>query len=83
MKLLYFAWVRSKIGMAAETVSPPESVRDVAGLLDWLKTRGAGYADALTNPAVVRVAVNQRFARPADPVAPGDEIGIFPPVTGG
>ena len=65
MKLLYFAWVRSKIGMAAETVSPPESVRDVAGLLDWLRARGAGYADALANPAVVRVAVNQRFAKSA------------------
>ncbi|MGK9168150.1 molybdopterin converting factor subunit 1 [Inquilinus limosus] len=83
MKLLYFAWVRSKIGTAAESVSPPETVRDVAGLLDWLRGRGANYADALANPAVIRVAVNQRFARPTDPVAPGDEIGIFPPVTGG
>ncbi|MDR6288703.1 MULTISPECIES: MoaD/ThiS family protein [Inquilinus] len=83
MKLLYFAWVRSKIGMAGETVSPPETVRDVAGLLDWLKGRGPGYADALANPAVVRVSVNQRFARLADPIALSDEIGLFPPVTGG
>ena len=83
MKLLYFAWVRSKIGMAGETVTPPETVRDVAGLLAWLHGRGANYADALANPAVVRVAVNQRFAKSADPVAAGDEIGLFPPVTGG
>jgi sulfur-carrier protein len=83
MKLLYFAWVKTKIGMAEEVVTPPAAVHDVAGLVEWLRARGPGYADALANPAVIRVAVNQRFARASDPVGPADEVGLFPPVTGG
>ena len=83
MKILYFAWLRTKAGVGAEEVTPPESVTDVASLVDWLKTRSAGHAAALADLSVVRVAVNQEFARPTDPVKPGDEIALFPPMTGG
>lgn len=83
MRLLYFAWVRSRIGIAEEAVTPPEQVRDVAGLLAWLRSRGPAYEAVLASPGVVRVAVNQAFARPDDPVAPEDEVALFPPVTGG
>jgi molybdopterin synthase sulfur carrier subunit len=83
MKLLYFSWVKSKIGRAAEEIALPEGVRDVAGLVAWLGTRGPGYADAFAAPAAIKVAVNRRFACPADPVGPEDEVGLFPPVTGG
>lgn len=83
MKLLYFAWLRTKIGTGTEEVALPEDVRDVAGLIDWLKGRGAGYADALANPSLVRVAVNQEYVGPEHPVADGDEVALFPPVTGG
>ena len=83
MKLLYFAWVRQKIGTAEEEVSPPAEVTDVAGLLDWLKVRGPGYAEALKDARVVKVAVNQEYVRPDHPLKPGDEVAIFPPVTGG
>jgi len=83
MKLLYFAWLRTKVGHAEEEVALPDGVGDVAGLVDWLRTRGPGYADALADDRVIRVAVNQRFAKPGDPVAPGDEVALFPPMTGG
>jgi molybdopterin synthase sulfur carrier subunit len=83
MKLLYFAWLRSKIGIAEETVEPPASVGTVAGLLDWLKKRGPRFADALKDVSVVRVAVNQEYVRGDHPVRPGDEVALFPPVTGG
>ncbi len=83
MKLLYFAWVRQTIGVAEEEVEPPENVRDVAGLLDWLRTRGPNYQRALASLDLVKVAVNQDFARLTDPVAPTDEVALFPPVTGG
>lgn len=83
MKLLYFAWVRQKIGTAEEVVTPPAEVTDVAGLLDWLKARGPGYAEALKDARVVKVAVNQEYVRPDHPLKPGDEVAIFPPVTGG
>ena len=83
MKLLYFAWVRTRVGVAEESVDLPAGVSDVAGLLAWLKTRSPGHAEALKNSALVRVAVNQEFAKPDRRIAQGDEIAIFPPVTGG
>lgn len=83
MKLLYFAWLKTKIGIAEEEVAPPDDVRTVAELIAWLKRRGPGFADALANESVVKVAVNQEYARPDHPVARGDEVALFPPVTGG
>ena len=83
MRLLYFAWLRDKIGTGEETAAPPADVRTVAELLDWLKGRGGGYAEALADLSVVRVAVNQEYVKSDHPVAAGDEIALFPPVTGG
>lgn len=83
MKLLYFAWVRSKIGIAEESVDLPGDVTNVAALLDWLAGRGANYAAALKERGIVKVAVNQEYAELDWPVHPGDEVALFPPVTGG
>ncbi|MEE8533320.1 MAG: molybdopterin converting factor subunit 1 [Alphaproteobacteria bacterium] len=83
MKLLYFAWLRSKIGTGSEELAPPAEVSDVAALLDWLKRRGDGYADALADLALVRVAVNQEYVGLDHPVRASDEVALFPPVTGG
>ena len=83
MKLLYFAWLRAKIGIAEETVEPPAGVATVGALLDWLKRRGPGFADALKDISVVRVAVNQTYVPWDHPIKPDDEVALFPPVTGG
>ncbi|MCS6891801.1 MAG: molybdopterin converting factor subunit 1 [Rhodovarius sp.] len=83
MRVLYFAWVRQKVGLAEEEVSPPPEVRDVASLMRWLAARSPGHAEAFANPAQIRAAVNQEFAGHAAAVAPGDEVAFFPPVTGG
>jgi molybdopterin synthase sulfur carrier subunit len=83
MKLLYFAWLRTKTGIGEEEVSPPAGVATVAELLDWIAGRGPGYAAALADRRVVRVAVNQEYVGPGHPVAAGDEVALFPPVTGG
>jgi molybdopterin converting factor subunit 1 len=83
VKILYFAWLRARIGCAEEEVAVPPEVRDVAGLLDWLAGRGADYAAALANRAVVRVAVNHDYVGLDHPLQQDDEVAIFPPVTGG
>ena len=83
MKLLYFAWLRARIGRTEEVLTLPLEVRDVGGLLEWLQTRGPGYAEALRDLSVVRVAVNQDYVGNEHPVRDGDEVAIFPPVTGG
>jgi len=83
MKLLYFAWLKTKTGIAEEEVAPPPEVATVADLLAWLQGRGPGHAEALADLSALRVAVNQEYALPGDPVRPGDEVALFPPVTGG
>ena len=83
MKILYFAWLRQKTGIASEDVVVPEGVSDVAGLIEWLKGRNEKFADALLDFESIRVAVNQEFADLDAPVGQGDEIAIFPPMTGG
>lgn len=83
MKVLYFAWVRQKVGIAEEEVAPPPEVADVGALMAWLASRSPGHAAAFANARAIRAAVNQEFATPDQPVRPGDEIAFFPPVTGG
>jgi molybdopterin synthase sulfur carrier subunit len=83
MKLLYFAWLRARIGHAEEIFQKPAEVNDVAGLLEWLRDRGPLHAEALRDLSVIRVAVNQEYVGPNHPIREGDEIAIFPPVTGG
>ena len=61
----------------------PDSVSDVAGLINWLKERNEKFEDALSDFQAIRVAVNQEFAEFDAPVAQGDEVAIFPPMTGG
>ncbi|HXM85004.1 MAG TPA: molybdopterin converting factor subunit 1 [Stellaceae bacterium] len=83
MKLLYFAWLKTKIGKAEETLDLPAGVATAGALVDWLKTRGPGFAEALKDRRTLRVAVNRRPVGWDFALKPGDEIAIFPPVTGG
>jgi len=83
VKLLYFAWLKTKTGVAEEDVTPPPEVTTVAELLDWLRGRSPGHAEALADLSALKVAVNQEYAQAGDPVGPGDEVALFPPVTGG
>ncbi len=83
MRLLYFAWVRQRIGCSEESLEVPRDVRTVAELMAWLSARGENYASAFADPGRLRAAVNQEHASFNAAIAPGDEIAFFPPVTGG
>jgi molybdopterin synthase sulfur carrier subunit len=83
MRVLYFAWLRERIGVHEEELTPPEDVATVDAFLNWLARRGPGYAQALADKRIVRVAVNQKFAEGGDTLRGTDEIALFPPVTGG
>ncbi|WP_339779018.1 molybdopterin converting factor subunit 1 [uncultured Thalassospira sp.] len=83
MKIVYFAWVKDRIGIAEETLDLPVDIRTVADFLAWLPTRGANYANALQDPALIRVALDQEFAQPDAVIGETQEIAVFPPVTGG
>lgn len=84
MKLVYFSWIREKIGQSEEDVIPPAEVRTVGDLLAWLKGRGEEYAEALRYDSVVRVAINQEHVNDrSTPIGGALEIALFPPMTGG
>jgi molybdopterin converting factor subunit 1 len=79
VKVLYFASLKARAGLTAETVDLP-STATVAELKQQLADRHAGLGAAL--PTVL-VAVNREFAFPGDGLAEGDEVALFPPVSGG
>lgn len=81
--LLYFAWVREKIGLAREVVALPPTVATIADLIAWQKTRGAEYANAFARPDVIRTALDQTHVKPTASLEGAREIAFFPPVTGG
>lgn len=84
MKILYFAWIRERIGMASEDIDLPDTVTNVATFIDWMKSRGDEFAYALESDATIRVALDREhctdFSRTLENV---NEIALFPPMTGG
>ncbi|HET9699844.1 MAG TPA: molybdopterin converting factor subunit 1 [Burkholderiales bacterium] len=83
LTLLYFARLRETLGTPSERVQPAATVTDVAELLDWLRARGGAWNDELAPSRSLRVAVNQEMADLGTSLTDGDEVALFPPVTGG
>ena len=83
MQVLYFAWLRQKVGVGTEEVTPPADVVTVGDLIDWLKTRSDGHAAAFADGALIRCALDQDHATPDTPLGSAREVAFFPPVTGG
>jgi sulfur-carrier protein len=81
--LMYFAWVREKVGRGREEVTLPVSVATVADLVAWLKTRGPEYEVAFAKSDVIRAAINQTHVKFSAGLSGAREVAFFPPVTGG
>ena len=83
VQIVYFAWVRERIGKGEEELDIPAEVKTAGDLVSWLSTLGEGYEEALRFPKAIRVAVNQEHVEHDEPIAGAREIGLFPPMTGG
>lgn len=83
MQVLYFGWVRSKIGIGRETLEPPADITDVRGLVEWLRAENPRYEEAFKDIKALRFAVNQELTTLDTPITAGDEVAVFPPMTGG
>jgi sulfur-carrier protein len=83
VRLVYFAWVRERIGKADETVTLPSSVTTIADVMAWLVTRGPEYAHAFEKADVIRAAIDKTHVKPTTAISGAREIAFFPPVTGG
>tara|TARA_Y100001970_G_scaffold294331_1_gene450763 strand:- start:65221 stop:65472 length:252 start_codon:yes stop_codon:yes gene_type:complete len=83
MKILYFAWIREKVGCESEEISLSEEIETVNDLIEWISSREPKYANAFSDLRAVRVAVNMEFAQFDKRIKNNDEIAFFPPITGG
>ena len=83
MKIVYFAWVRERVGKTEEEVAPPRSVATIGELMRWLAQRGEEYAYAFENPKIIRAAIDRAHARTDTAIVGAREIAFFPPMTGG
>jgi sulfur-carrier protein len=83
MKVLYFAWLRERIGKADEEVAFPSSIATARDAMLHLSGLGEEYAYAFENPQIIRVALDRRHVAPETPLGAAREIAFFPPMTGG
>jgi molybdopterin synthase sulfur carrier subunit len=83
LRIVYFAWVREKVGRAEDVLDVPQEVTNVAELVGWLRERGSEYQEAFARPDVVRAAIDRSHVKPTAPLAGAREVAFFPPVTGG
>ena len=84
IRLVYLARLREAFGRERETLEiATDRAPTVDAIVDTLRSRGGVWASELGQGRAVRYAVNQRLASAAHPIADGDEVAIFPPVTGG
>ena len=81
MDVLYFAWVRERIGVPRETVET--GAETVAGLVEELRAREERYAAAFADLGALKVALDQELADFDAPLKGVREVAFFPPMTGG
>ena len=79
--VLYFAWVRERIGLPREQVTTDAAT--VADLVEELKTREDRYAAAFADVSALRVALDQELSEFDAPLEGVREVAFFPPMTGG
>jgi molybdopterin synthase sulfur carrier subunit len=83
LNILYFAWVKEKVGRGEETLTPPATVTTISGLMDWLATVSPGHAAAFADRRMIKVAVDQVHMDHSAAMGDAQEVAFFPPVTGG
>jgi len=83
IQLRFFASVREQLGCSEETVVLPAEVATVGQVRQWLIARGGVWAETLAHGRNLRMACEQTMCEESEPVADGQEVAFFPPVTGG
>lgn len=83
IRILYFASLKDRIQQDSEQMELSPGISDMRGLMQCLQQRGGVWADLFSEDAAVLCALNQEMARLDSRISDGDEIGFFPPVTGG
>ncbi len=83
MKVLYFAWLRERIGKAEEDIAFPPGTATAGAAMAHLASLGEEYAYAFEDPAIIRIALDRQHVPHDAPLGNARELAFFPPMTGG
>ena len=83
INILYFAWLRQKLGKNSESINLPADISNIQELIDYLRALSAAHQEIFQNLEIIKIARNQNYVGLNEPITAGDEIAFFPPVTGG
>lgn len=83
MKLLYFSWIKDKIGKAQENIEIQSNVKTVEDLIVFLQNTNDKYKSVFEKTSDIKVSINMETANFNDVVNDNDEVAFFPPMTGG
>ena len=83
MNILYFSWIKDKLGKAKENITVDQNIKSVAELITFLESKDETYKEVFKDMSSIRVSINMETANMDDPISINDEIAFFPPMTGG
>ena len=83
MKILYFSWIKDKLGKSHEEMQLNDNIKTVNDLIILLKKNNQNYEDVFKDTSSIKVSINMETARFEDSIHNNDEVAFFPPMTGG
>ncbi len=83
MKVLYFSWIKDKLGKSHEEIQVNDSIKTINDLITLLKQTNEIYEDVFKDTSSIKVSINMETARFEDSIHDQDEVAFFPPMTGG
>ena len=83
MKVLYFSWIKDKIGKTHEDIEVKDNIKTIDDLIAYLKKINESYEEAFKDTSSIKVSINMETADFKDQINNNDEVAFFPPMTGG
>ena len=83
MKILYFSWIKDKIGKTHENIDIRDNIKTIEDLIAFLKKSNESYEEVFKDISSIKVSINMETANFKDQINNNDEVAFFPPMTGG
>ena len=83
MRILYFSWIKDKVGKSVEEVDITAEVKNIQQLINFLTEKSNSHKEAFSDLEAIRYSINMQTADIKDEIKDDDEVAFFPPMTGG